>query len=35
MGKRGRVASNKGFEKGKLNKAALKAVAGDTKVLVQ
>ena len=35
MWKRGRVASNKGFEKGKLNKAALKAVAGDTKVLVQ
>ena len=35
MWKRGRVASNKGFEMGKLNKAALKAVAGDTKVLVQ
>ena len=35
MWKRGRVASNKGFEKGKLIKAALKAVAGDTKVLLQ
>ena len=35
MWKRGRVASNKGFEKGKLSKAALKTVAGDTSALVQ
>ena len=35
MWKKGKVASNKGFEKGKLNKAALKVVAGDTKVLIQ
>ena len=35
MWKRGSVASNKGFEKGKLSKAALKVVAGDTTTLVQ
>ena len=35
MWKRGRVASNKGFEKGKLNKLALKTVAVDTAVLIK
>ena len=30
MWKRGKVASNKGFAKGKLDKAALKTLAGDT-----
>ena len=35
MWKRGKVASNKGFEKGKLSKVALKTVAGDTAVLIK
>tara|TARA_B100000029_G_scaffold341119_1_gene333378 strand:+ start:775 stop:1143 length:369 start_codon:yes stop_codon:yes gene_type:complete len=35
MWRRGRVASNTGFEKGKLNKAALKSVATATTGLVQ
>jgi hypothetical protein len=35
MWKRGKLASNKGFEKGKLDKAALKTVAGDTAGLLK
>ena len=35
MWKKGKLASNKGFEKGKLSKAALKTVAGDTAVLLK
>lgn len=35
MWKSGKLASNKGFEKGKLDKAALKTVAGDTTGLLK
>tara|TARA_B100000809_G_scaffold226571_1_gene238307 strand:- start:30 stop:398 length:369 start_codon:yes stop_codon:yes gene_type:complete len=35
MWKSGKLASNKGFEKGKLDKAALKTLAGDTAGLVK
>jgi hypothetical protein len=35
MWKSGKLASNKGFEKGKLDKAALKTVAGDTAELLK
>ena len=35
MWKKGKLASNKGFEKGKLDKAALKTLAGDTAGLLK